>query len=157
MDEKPTVLYRGAKENLDVVSPAKILDTERSRFPQNVTEAVFATPYKEDALSYAISARKGLGGTTLTPYYKDEKTKEIGWKLRLGFRKSELKSDEKTYLYELDPKDFVQNTEGEWYARTMQTPKVKAELTIEEALKHFDEVTFQDEGLKEGQNRGELR
>ncbi len=157
MQKDSKVLYRGSKEHLKVISPAKILENELKRFPSGITEAVFVTPYKQEALSYAISARKGLSGTLVTPYYKNQETKEMGWKIELGFKKSHIDLNEKTYLYEFSPSDFKQNSYGEWYATAEQTPQKVIEMTVSEALSHFDEVKFESEEIKtEGQTKGQL-
>jgi hypothetical protein len=58
----------------------------------------------------------------------------------------DLPLQDKTYLYELNPDGFEQNTEGEFYSTNEITPLSRREFTIEEALREFDEVHFlQDE------------
>lgn len=153
---KPTVLYRGAKERVNVLTPQPILQNERSRFPSEIDKIVFATAYKEDALAYAIAARKGLGGFQLTPYWRNEESQEIGWKLGLSCSRAELNVNERTYLYELDPEGFQVTENGEWYSTEKVVPQEITEMRIDEALGYFDEVTFGREGQRTAEGQAGL-
>jgi len=141
----PTVLYRGAREKLGTLVTQPILTTEKNRFPTGTESVVFASQYKEEALAYAIASRYGVGGFMLAPFWKDEQNKIIGWKLSLNCKSSDLPREDKTYLYEFNPTSFSLNSVGEWYSPTNVIPNQRQELTIENALKYFDEVKFANE------------
>lgn len=139
---KPTVLYRGSKEKTDVLSPQPVLDTEKERFPDGTKSVVFASPYRQEALAYSVASRRDVGNFQLIPFWKGEEGGEIGWRLRLSCRSEDFQREDMTYLYEIDPEGFVQNSAGEWYATDSVTPIKRIEMTVREALTKIDVVEF---------------
>ena len=151
--DKPQVLYRGAKEKIDIFVPQPLLKSEKDRFPKGIESVVFATAYKEDALAYAIASRRDLGGFQLTPFWRNEENQEIGWKLQLSCLEKDLPKDETTFLYTVSSEGFRVTENGEWYATNKVKPESVEEIKIGDALKYFDEVTFSRDN--EGAIRGE--
>lgn len=139
---KPKVLYRGSREKIDLLDPQPILETEKYRFPKGIKSVVFASQYKQEALAYSVASRYGVGGFLIVPFWKDEEKQQIGWKLELSCKKTDLSEKDKTYLYEINPDGFSQNSMGEWYSSTEIYPIKRIELAVGEALKEFDEVKF---------------
>jgi hypothetical protein len=140
--DKPQVLYRGTRDRLDKLTPQPVYEQEKSRFPEGTKAVVFATQNIHEALAYAVTQGRGLPGFDVYPYWKDEGKGIVGWKLKLMFRQSELPKDDTIFLCELNPDEFSQNTEGEWYSKNEVRPQKVNEMTIEDALKRFDEVEF---------------
>jgi hypothetical protein len=158
--DKLQVLYRGAKEKTDVLEPQPLLESEKHRFPAGTESVVFATAYKEDALAYAIASRRDLGGFQLTPFWRNEETQEIGWKLQLNCSENDLPKDESTFLFSISSEGFRVTENGEWYATSEVKPESVEEIKIGDALKYFDEVTFSlnNEGVVRGEaQKDELR
>lgn len=153
--DKPQLLYRGAKEKTDILVPQPLLESEKDRFPKGTESVVFATAYKEDALAYAIASRRDLGGFQLTPFWRNEETQEIGWKLQLSCSEKDLPKDETTYLYTISSEGFRVTENGEWFATSKVKPENVEEIKIGDALKYFDEVTFSldNEGAVKGEGQ----
>lgn len=153
--DKPQVLYRGAKERTDLLKPQPLLESEKHRFPAGTESVVFATAYREDALAYAIASRRGLGGFALTPFWRNEETQEIGWKLQLFCSETELPKEETTFLYTIKPEGFSVTENGEWYSTNDVKPNSVEEIKIGDALKYFDEVNFSlgNEGVVSGEGQ----
>lgn len=139
---KPKVLYRGSKEKIELLKPQPLLETEKHRFPGGTKSVVFASQYKQEALAYSIASRNELGYFLVVPFWKNEKEKQIGWKLELGCKSTDIPTENTTYLYEIDPKNFSLNTTGEWYSTNEVYPNRKIEVTIGEALREFDIIKF---------------
>lgn len=138
---KPQVLFRGSIYKLKIISPSQILEQEKHRFPQGLKEVIFASPYIQDAIAHGL-ASEGSRGFNLSPFWKNEEKKEIGWSLTLECHKSDLSLEDEIYLYELDPKAFTQNSEGEYYSVSKLKPLKITELSTDQALQYFDEVKF---------------
>lgn len=139
---KPKVLYRGSKEKIDLLKPQPLLETEKHRFPEGTESVVFASQYKQEALAYSIASRNELGYFLVVPFWKNKEEKQIGWKLELGCKSTDLPTENTTYLYEIDPKNFSLNSAGEWYSTIEVQPNQRIELTTKEALREFDKVEF---------------
>jgi len=130
------MLYHGTNSALQSLKPQAVVDQRELIKVGNLSNALYASEYYQEALVHAVSKAMKWDGHAGYGH-----NGEI-WSISLPVDKNDMPKSEKIFIYELDPKNFKKNSLDEWYTDKEVVPVRKIELTIGEALGHFDEVRY---------------